>query len=194
MFVDVISTTDIQHQGTSIGAAIEMAIDAFDDDQTRRNNKAIIVISDGEDHEERAIEAAKVARSRGIVVHTIGMGLPEGAPIPQFSGNRRTGYMHDRRGNLVLTKLNEQMLKDIATAGGGYYVGANNAAVGVETLFSKIEQLERQAFDERNFSDYETRFQYVLAIVLLLLVLEIFVFQKKNKFFNHDKFFGTKKS
>jgi len=86
------------------------------------------------------------------------------------------------------------MLKDIATAGGGYYVGANNAAVGVETLFSKIEQLERQAFDERNFSDYETRFQYVLAIVLLLLVLEIFVFQKKNKFFNHDKFFGTKKS
>ena len=193
MFVDVISTTDIQAQGTAIGTAIEMAINAFDEDQTRRNNKAIIVISDGEDHEDHAIEAAKAARSKGIVVHTIGMGLPEGAPIPQFNGNRRVGYMHDRQGNLVLTKLNEKMLQDIATAGGGYYIGANNATAGVETLFSKIEQLEKQAFDERNFSDYETRFQFLLALVILLLLLEIFIFKKKNKFFNHDNFFGRQK-
>jgi Ca-activated chloride channel family protein len=86
------------------------------------------------------------------------------------------------------------MLKDIASAGGGYYVGANNTSAGVETLFSKIEQMDKKSFDERNFSDYETRFQYVLAIVLLLLVLEIFIYQKRNKFFNYDNFFGTKKS
>jgi Ca-activated chloride channel family protein len=194
MFIDVITTDDIQTQGTAIGAAIEMAMNAFDDDKDRRNNKAIIVISDGEDHEERAIEAAKAAKSRGIIVHTIGMGLPEGAPIPQYNGNRRVGYRHDRQGNLILTRLNEQMLKDIASAGGGYYVGANNASAGVETLFSKIEQMDKQSFDERNFSDYETRFQYVLAIVLLLLVLDIFIYRKKNKFFNDDNFFGTKKS
>jgi Ca-activated chloride channel family protein len=194
MFIDVITTDDIQTQGTAIGAAIEMATTAFDDDKDRKNNKAIIVISDGEDHEERAIEAAKAAKNKGIIVHTIGMGLPEGAPIPQYNGNRRVGYRHDRQGNLILTRLNEQMLKDIASAGGGYYVGANNASAGVETLFSKIEQMDKKSFDERNFSDYETRFQYVLAIVLLLLVLEIFIFQKRNKFFNHDNFFGTKKS
>ena len=193
MFIDVISTSDMQAQGTAIGMAIEMAMTAFDDDKDRKNNKAIIVISDGEDHEEHAIEATKAARNKGIIVHTIGMGLPEGTPIPQYNGNRRVGFKHDRRGNLVLTKLNEQMLKDIANAGGGYYVGANNTSASVETLFSKIEQMDKQTFDERNFSDYETRFQYVLAIVILLLLLEIFIFQKKNKFFNHDNFFGTKK-
>jgi len=194
MFIDVISTDDMQVQGTCIGEAIEMAMAAFDDDNSRKNNRAIIVISDGEDHEDNAIEAAKAARQKGIIVHTIGMGLPEGAPIPQFNGNRRVGYKHDRRGNLVLTKLNEQMLKDIATAGGGYYVGANNASAGVETLFSKIEQMDKVAFDERNFSDYETRFQYVLAFVIMLLILEIFIFQKKNKFINHKNLFGTEKS
>ncbi|MDR1951827.1 MAG: VWA domain-containing protein [Bacteroidales bacterium] len=194
MFIDVISTDDMQAQGTAIGAAIEMAMTAFDEDKDRKKNKAIIVISDGEDHEENAIEAAKNAKHKGIVVHTIGMGLPEGAPIPQFNGNRMVGYKYDRRGNLVLTKLNEQMLKDIAEAGGGYYVGANNASAGVETLFSKIEQLDKKAFDERNFSDYETRFQYVLIFVILLLLLEIFIFKKKNKFINHDNLFGTKKS
>jgi len=193
MFVDVITTDDIANQGTAIGVAIEMAMNAFDDDNSRKNNRAIIVISDGEDHEDHAIEAARAARNRGIIVHTIGMGLPEGAPIPRYANNRRVGYMHDRRGNLVLTKLNEQMLRDIATAGGGYYVGANNVSAGVETVFSKIEQMERHAFDERNFSGYETRFQYLLAIVLLLLVLEIFIFKKKNRFFNYDNFFGTKK-
>jgi len=194
MFIDMISTSDIQNQGTLIGTAIEMSINAFGEDADRQNSRAIIVISDGECHEDNAIEAAMNARRQGIVVHTIGMGLPEGAPIPRYANNRRVGYMHDRRGNLVLTRLDEQMLKDIATAGGGYYIGANNVSAGVETLFSKIEQLDRTTFDDRHFSDYQTRFQYVLAFVLLLLVLEIFVFQKRNKFFNYDTFFGTKKS
>jgi Ca-activated chloride channel family protein len=195
MFIDVITTDDIQVQGTAIGTAIEMAMTVFDDNTDRRhqNSRAIIIISDGEDHEEHAIEAAKAAKKEGIIVHTIGMGLPEGAPIPRYNNGRRVGYMHDRHGNLILTKLNEQMLKDIANAGGGYYVGANNASVGVETLFSKIEQMDKQTFEERNFSDYQTRFQYVLAIVILLLVLEIFIFQKRNKFFNHDTFFGKQK-
>jgi Ca-activated chloride channel family protein len=193
MFIDVITTDDMQAQGTAIGAAIEMAMLAFDDDKDRKGNKAIIVISDGEDHEDNAIEAAKVAKNKGIIVHTVGMGLPEGAPIPRYSGNRTVGHKYDRRGNLVLTKLNEKMLQDIADAGGGYYVGANNASAGVETLFSKIEQLDKKTFDERNFSDYETRFQYVLIIVVILLVLEIFIFQKKNKFINHHNLFGTKK-
>jgi Ca-activated chloride channel family protein len=195
MFIDVVTTDDIQVQGTAIGTAIEMAMTVFEESTDRRqqNNKAIIVISDGEDHEEHAIDAAKAAKKNGIIVHTIGMGLPEGSPIPRYNNGRRVGYMHDRHGNLVLTKLNEQMLKDIANAGGGYYVGANNASAGVETLFSKIEQMDKKTFEERNFSDYQTRFQYVLAIVILLLILEIFVHQKKNKFFNYDNFFGTKK-
>ena len=194
MFIDVVTTDDIQIQGTAIGAAIEMAMSAFDDDKDRKNSRAIIVISDGEDHEDNAIEAAKAARKRGIIVHTIGMGLPDGAPIPQFNGNRMIGYKHDRQGNIVLTRLNEQMLKDIATAGGGYYVGANNVSAGVETLFSKIEQMDKKAFEERNFSDYETRFQYVLIVVIILLILEIFIFKKKNKFINHRNLFGTKKT
>jgi len=194
MFVDIISTSDIQAQGTLIGTAIEMSVNAFGEDENRQNSRAIIVISDGECHEDNAIEAARMARRQGIVVHTIGMGLPEGAPIPRFVNNRRVGYMHDRQGNLVLTRLNEQMLREIATAGGGYYVGANNVSAGVETLFSKIEQLDRTTFDERLFSDYQTRFQYVLVFVMLLLLLEIFVAQKRSRFFNHDNFFGRRKS
>ena len=194
MFVDVISTDDMQAQGTAIGAAIGMATRAFDEDRDHRNSRAIIVISDGEDHEDNAIDAARAAKNKGITVHTIGMGLPEGAPIPQYRGNRMIGYMHDRQGRMVMTKLNEKMLEDIATAGGGYYVGANNASAGVETLFAKIEQMDKKTFDERNFSDYETRFQYPLAMVIILLVLEFFIFQKKNRFFNYRNFFGTQKS
>ncbi len=194
MFVDVISTNDMQAQGTAIGAAIEMATSAFEEDenQGREKNKAIIVISDGENHEDNAVDAAKTAKNLGIMVNTIGMGLPEGAPIPQFNENRMVGYKQDRQGQMVLTKLNEQMLSEVAEAGGGYYVGANNASVGVETLFSKIEQLDKKTFDTRNFSDYETRFQYVLAVIIILLILEIFIFHKKNKFFNHRNLFGTK--
>ncbi len=194
MFIDVISTDDMQAQGTAIGAAIEMASSAFEEDKDRKKNKAIIVISDGENHEDNAIEAAEDAKNRGIMVNTIGMGLPEGSPIPQFNGNRMVGYKHDRQGQMVLTKLNEQMLEDVANAGGGYYVGANNASAGIETMFSKIEKLDKKAFDARNFSDYETRFQYVLAVVILLLALEIFIFQKKNKFLNARNLFETKKS
>ncbi|MDR2907956.1 MAG: VWA domain-containing protein [Bacteroidales bacterium] len=192
MFIDVISTEDMQAQGTAIGAAIDMASSAFEDDNSQKKNKAIIVISDGEDHEESAIEAAKNANDNGIMVNTIGMGLPEGAPIPQFNENRMIGYKQDRQGQMVLTKLNEQMLSEIATAGGGYYVGANNASSGVETLFEKIETLDKKTFDTRNFSDYETRFQYVLAVVIILLLLEIFIYQKKNKFFNHRNLFELK--
>ena len=173
-FIDVITTDDIQAQGTAIGAAIGMATIAFGDEKNSKN-KAIIVISDGEDHADNAIEAAKAAKNKGVMVNTIGVGLPEGSPVPQFSGNRMTGYKHDLRGQLVLTSLNEKMLEDVANAGGGYYAGANDAPAVVETLLSKIEQLEKTAFDERNFSNYETRFQYVLAIVIILLVLEIFI-------------------
>jgi Ca-activated chloride channel family protein len=194
MFVDVITTDDIQTQGTAIGAAIELAISAFDEDDSRKNNKTIIVISDGEDHEGNTFEAAKAAKNKGIMVNTIGMGLPTGAPIPRYQGNRRVGYMYDRRGQIVLTRLNEKMLEEIATAGGGYYMGANNPSASIETLLSRIDQLDKQTFEVRNFSDYETRFQYVLAFVMLLLVLEIFIFQKKNKYINHRNLFEIKKT
>ncbi len=192
LFINVVTTDDIRAQGTAIGTAISTAMESFDWTKTNKHNKAIIVISDGENHEDDALEAAKEARQQGVMISTIGMGLPEGAPIPIYQGNRIVDYKRDHSGSVVTTQLNEKMLQEIAEAGGGYYVGANNSSAGIETIYKKLSGLDKVELDEKSFTDYETRFQYPLALALFLVIAEIFIFEKKNKFFSNINLFGNK--
>ena len=126
LFLNSVNTQIVPKQGTAIGAAIELATRSFTPGGDA--NKAIVIITDGENHEDDAISATEKAVEEGIIIHTIGMGLPAGSPIPVLRGGQ-TDYLKDRDGNVVVTKLNEQMMEQIAVAGGGIYVRANNSQV-----------------------------------------------------------------
>ena len=188
MFLTSIDTKIVPTQGTAIGEAIELSVGAFDDET---HSRAIIIISDGENHEDDALDAAKKASEKGIIVYTVGMGLPEGVPIPDYNKyNQMVGYKKDRAGSTVVTKLNESMLQQIASAGKGVYVRANNSQSGLKTILEEINKLEKTKFESRMFSDYEDRFQYFIAVSLILLILELLIFERKSKWLSKINFFG----
>jgi len=188
MFLSTINTKIVPTQGTAIGKAIELATKSFDDET---HSRAIIVITDGENHEDNAQKAAKDASEQGIFVYTIGMGLPDGTPIPEYDQyKRQIGYKKDRQGNTVVTKLNESMLQQIASAGNGVYVRANNTRAGLSKVFEEINALEKTEFESKMFSDYEDRFQYFIAISLILLILELLIFERRNKWLSKINLFG----
>ena len=193
MFLSTVSTDIVPEQGTAIGAAIQTAVQSFSaNDKTK--NKAIIIISDGENHEDDAVEAAKAAVDNGIYVHTIGMGLAEGAPIPEYKNGVNIGYKQDRQGNTVVTKLNEEMMQEIATAGKGIYIRANNTEVGLNKIMDEIDKMQKKEFDAKIFSDYENQFQYFIAFALLFMIAEIFIFERRSKWFRKLDIFGERKN
>lgn len=167
LFLEHISTDMVSTQGTAIGDAVSLATQSFDENSEA--GKAIIVISDGEDHEGGAEEAARGARDQGITVHTIGFGSVEGAPIPIYRGKQQIGYVKDRAGQTVITKLNSKMLEDLADAGGGKYVRATNTDSGLGFIFDEIAKMETAEFKSEMYTDYENRFQYFLALALLAI-------------------------
>ncbi len=189
LFLDQVSCDMIPSQGTAIGDAIGKAMETFgygDPDRKWEPNKgrAIIVISDGENHEDDAVGAARDAAKEGIRVCTIGMGLPDGAPIPEYNPRGRTNnYKRERGGSIIMTRLNEQMLSDIAKAGNGVYVRASNAGSGLGDITSLIEDLEKEDFGEAVFSAYESRYQYPLVAGLLCLLAEVLFYERRNKKF-----------
>lgn len=190
LFLNTIDTKVVPTQGTAIGEAIEMADGSFSDDT---HSKAIVVITDGENHEDDAIQVAKDASSKGIKVYTIGMGLPDGAPIPEYNSyGRRLGYKKDRQGTTIITKLNENMLQQIAKAGDGVYVRANNSRAGLSKVLDDINKLEKTEFESKMYSDYEDRFQYFIAVALLFFIIELFVFERKSKWFSKFDLFNRK--
>ncbi len=188
MFLANIDTKIVPTQGTAIGEAIEMCTGAFKDET---HSRVIIIISDGENHEDDALGAARKAAEKGVVVYTVGMGLTEGAPIPEYNKyNQMTGYKKDRTGSTVVTKLNESMLQQIASAGKGVYVRANNTQSGLKTITEEIDKLEKTKFESKIFSDYEDRFQYFIGVTLIFLLLELFIFERKSKWLSKINFFG----
>ncbi len=189
LFLNSVNTQIVPKQGTAIGASINLAIRSFTPNS--KANKAIIVITDGENHEDDAVSAAKSAVENNIVVHTIGMGLPQGSPIPVLRNGQKE-YLKDNQGNVVVTKLNETMLEQIAAAGNGVYVRANNAQVGLNTLFDEINKLEKTEMESLVYSDYEDQFQYFFAIGLILILLEFIILERKNKFLKNIKLFAVK--
>lgn len=192
LFIGNVQTSDLSRQGTAIGKAIRLCADNFDPKYEKDKNKAIIVISDGENHEDDAVGEAAAAARKGIVVSTVGMGSPQGAPIPEYRNGKIVSYKKDRDGQVVITRMNRSMMQDIAKAGDGFFVEANNISSGVEQVFDKLSRLDKVTFESQNISDYETRYGYFVALALLLLVLEIFLFEKRNKVLNRARLFGSK--
>jgi Ca-activated chloride channel family protein len=187
MFLSNITPGMIPVQGTAIGDAIETCASGFGN---TKQSKAIIIITDGENHEDNAIEAARTAASNGIRVYTIGIGLPEGAPIPVYSGDAQIGYKKDASGVTVITRLNESMLKEIAQAGKGIYVRANNSQSGVQEVFDQINKLEKTEYNTAFFSDYDDKFQIFILAALLFLIAETLLADRKGRLAGKIKLFN----
>lgn len=197
MFMEQIGTDLISEQGTAIGEAIEigMATLGYGDGGTAEEpewepnkSRAILIISDGENHEDDAIAAAKQAAKQGIMVCCIGVGSPTGGQIPITDRRGRIiDWRKDQEGNIVTTHLNEEMLKDIAKAGNGIYVNASNGNAAVDDIVKQIATLESQKFGTAQFSSYKSQFQYPLAAGLLFLLLEVFILERRNAKINLNK-------
>lgn len=189
LFLESINTDLIPTQGTDIGKAIDMAMTSFGKDEGK--NKAIVIITDGENHDQDAITAAERAVEKGVTIHTIGMGSADGAPIPIYKGNVREGFKKDKEGNTVVTKLNEPMLKELALAGNGVYVRATNSDAGLNNILDAIDKLEKKQFESKMYSDYEDRFQWFVSIALVILIIETLFTERKSKLYKRLNLFGN---
>jgi Ca-activated chloride channel homolog len=181
LMLSTVNVNSVPVQGTAIADAMEKSIGALG--QSNRS-KAIVIITDGEDHQGGALEQVEAAAKSGIVTYTIGMGLPEGAPIPVYSGDIQTGFKKDRDGTTVITKLDETFLQQMASVGKGMYVRANNSSTGLDKIFDDINKIQKAEIETKQFSDYEDRFQYFIAFSLIFLIFELFVYDRKNQWFN----------
>lgn len=180
MFLSTVSPDLIPTQGTAIGSALELAGESFPKES--KNKKAIVLITDGENHEDDAVQlASNLNKEQGILIYTIGMGSPEGTPIPLYQNGRPIGFKKDNQGNTVVTKLNETSLLEIAGAANGVYVRAGNGDTGLDIIYEKINSLEKTDYQSKLFVDYEDRYQYFVAIALIFLVLEMMFSNKRSK-------------
>ena len=189
MFVNYVNPRLISEQGTDIAAAIDLAAVSMlpetkdgNSDLNRisqLNSKVILVVSDGEDHFPEAVDMAAQARKLGITVHTIGIGDVRGVPIPDGRGGN--SFRKDKEGNTVITRLNEDILKEIAAAGGGIYVHASNANMGFETILDKINNMNKVDLKEVTFSRYESKYQYPLLLGLIFLFIALIWFSVKPR-------------
>jgi len=190
MFLSTAGPEAIPVQGTAIGSSIEMAMKSFTSEKDK--NRAIILISDGENHEDDAIEMAGEAAKKGIIVHTIGIGKPEGAPIPHKGRFGNSNFMTDNQGQVIITKLNETSLEQMASSGNGIYIRAANTQSAVKSLFDEINKMEKTEIQATVYSEYEERFQYVVGLSLLFLFIEFFILERRNKYLKNINIFRTK--
>ena len=174
MFLGNISTESIPIQGTAIGDAINTAVKSFS--AQSENSRAIIVITDGENHEDDAVAAAAQAAESGVKVYTIGVGSADGQPIPMEGG-----LLRDKEGNIVVTKLDEETLKEIAQAGGGAYVHAGNDEFGLGPIIGEIKKMQEEEYNSVVFEEYDEQFMYFLGIALALFTIEILIGERRSR-------------
>lgn len=173
MFLGSVNTESVPVQGTAIGDALRTAMRSFSTQSSK--SRVIIVITDGENHEDDAVEVAKQAAEIGVRVFTVGVGSPEGKPIP-MGGE----LLKDREGNIVVTKLDEKTLQDIADAGNGAYVRAGNSEFGLNPIIDSIRKMDAEEFSSVVFEEFDEQFMYFFAFALLLLVLEMLIGNRRN--------------
>lgn len=184
MFLNSINPGMVPIQGTAIGSAIRMSMGLFSPDT--QAGKSIIVITDGENHEDDAVAMAKTALEHGVTVHVLGVGTPQGSPIP-IEGTQ--SFRRDRDGNVVVTKLNETMCQEIAQAGGGVYVRADNAGAAIRALSKELDQMNKTEMEEMIYSEYNEQYAVIGWIVFVLLLLELLLSERKNPLFKNIKLF-----
>ena len=188
MFLNTISPTLIPTQGTAIGAALQTAITSFGAQESEAG-RAIILITDGENHEDDAIAAAKKANELGMQVFVIGIGKPEGAPIPKPGTN---DYFKDRAGQVVVSRLNEEMCQQIAVAGNGAYVRCDNTNTAMRALQQELDRIATTELESTVYADYNEQYQSFVLIALLLLAIEFFILSRKNHRLTRMDLFGEK--
>jgi Ca-activated chloride channel homolog len=166
--------------GTSIGSAIEKALESFNfEDKT---TKVVIIISDGEDTEGNSFDQAEEAAKKGILLYTVGLGTPAGSPIPIYNASgQQTDFKRDKAGNVVVTKLDEAALEKLANAGSGKYFRGTSSEDELEDIYKTINALQKREFGTKQFTDYEDRFQWFLLPAGLLLLAELFLTEKKSR-------------
>lgn len=175
MFLNSISTESVPVQGTALGEAINTSARSFSAQSEK--SRAIIVITDGENHEDDPVGAARNAAEMGIRVFTIGVGSPEGKPIPLKEG----GLLKDRNGEIVVTRLDEDILKQVAEVGGGAYVRAGNSEFGLNPIIDEIRKMESEKFNSVVFEEYDEQYMYFFAIALVFFILEGLIGQRKSR-------------
>lgn len=178
MFLSTISPEMVPKQGTAIGAAISLAMRSFSPGENK--SKAMIIITDGENHEDDPVSVAEEASKAGIIIHTIGIGSEQGVPVPVTTGGRKD-FLKDADGNTVITKLDEDILKKIALSTNGNYVRANNSNIGLDEIFGDIRKMKKQELESTVYTEYNDQFQIFAAIALFLLIFEFIIMDRKNR-------------
>ncbi|MDR2473569.1 MAG: VWA domain-containing protein [Tannerella sp.] len=185
MFMPSISPSMVSTQGTAIGSAIELAMRSFTPNE--ETSKAIIIITDGENHEGDAVQIAAASAEKGVKINVVGIGLPKGAPIPVGIGS---DFLKDNSGNVVITQMNEQMCQDIAQAGQGMYVRADNTNSALKALQGELSKMSKSEVESQVYSDYDEQFPVLAWIALIIIVLEFFILERKNRLFRNVKLFS----
>ncbi|NDW17331.1 VWA domain-containing protein [Dysgonomonas sp. 216] len=185
IFLESITPSLVPVQGTVIGNAINIGMNSFTSEKDI--DKAMIIITDGENHDGNAVEMAARAAEHNVMVNVVGIGSLEGVPIPmsQYSNENKK----DNEGNIVVTKLNEQMCKEIAEAGKGLYVRADNTNNALKSLQAHLEKLQKKEYEGFAYSEYDEKFHLFAWVILVLLLLEICIFDKKNRIFRNVRIF-----
>lgn len=188
MFLESIDPSLISKQGTAIGAAINLATRSFTPQEGV--GRAVIVITDGENHEGGAVEAATEAAKKGIQINVLGVGLPDGAPIPMEGTN---DYRKDREGNVIVTRLNEAMCQEIAKAGNGLYVRVDNTNNAQKAIGQEINKMAKADVETQVYTEFNEQFQAVAWFILILLLVEMLILERKNPLFRNIHLFSNKK-
>lgn len=187
MFLESIEPSLISKQGTAIGAAINLAARSFTPQEGV--GRTIIVITDGENHEGGVVEAAKAAVEKGIQINVLGVGMPDGAPIPVAGTN---DYRRDRDGNIIVTRLNEQMCQEIAQNGNGIYARVDNTNSAQKAIEREINKLSKADVETQVYTEFNEQFQAVTWLILILLLIEMLILNRKNPLFNNIHLFVNK--
>ena len=185
-FARKLSPAMVRTQGTDLGAAIKLASMSFSSQS--EGSRVMILITDGENHESDALEAAQAATEKGIAIYTIGIGTPEGAPI-MIGGD----YLTDENGDMVVSKLDEKMLQEIASATGGAYVRATKQSIGLKEIVDRLKELDESDLATTRFEAFDEQYQYPLAVALLLLLVEWLILDRRNPLLARFNIFGQKR-
>jgi Ca-activated chloride channel family protein len=178
MFLSAINPNMVPKQGTAIGAAINLGVRSFSPGEGK--SKAMIIITDGENHEDDPVKAAEEASKAGIIIHTVGIGSSNGVPIPMLI-NGKKDYLKDRDGNIVVTKLDEDILKKIALSTNGNYVRASNSNIGLDEIYDQIKKMKKQDLESTMYTEYNDQFQIFAAIAFFLLIADYMIMERKNR-------------
>jgi Ca-activated chloride channel homolog len=190
MFLQSMSPDMVSSKGTSLDEAIKLSATYFDDKS--KTSKLLILISDGEDHSDGANDAAEEAKKEGMKIITIGIGTEKGATIPLKENGVVKGYQHDKEGTVVISKRNPGSLETIATTTGGTYIDGNNTKEVQEKIQKALENIQKTEFEATQMANFESQFQWFLAFAFLLLIIDLFLFDKKTDWIKRLNLFNEK--